>query len=72
MRHIKNGINSDKVTVFDCNLYALEKNMEAEGNLTYVYNNIHIPFDANESSTHMISPAEKLEVLMLTRNVTSS
>ena len=45
MRHIKNGINSDKVTVFDCNLYALEKNMEAEGNLTYVYNNIHIPFD---------------------------
>lgn len=45
MRHIKNGIKSNKVTVFDCSLYALEKNMEAEGNLTYVYNNIHIPFD---------------------------
>lgn len=45
MKHIKNGINSNKVTVFDCDLYALEKNTEPEGNLTYVYNNIHLPFD---------------------------
>lgn len=45
MKHTKNGISSDKVTVFDCSLYSLEKNMELEGNLTYVYNNIHVPFD---------------------------
>lgn len=31
-------------TVFDCSLFHLEKNHEEKGNLTYVYNNIHIPF----------------------------
>lgn len=31
-------------TVFDCSLFQLEKNHEEKGNLTYVYNNIHIPF----------------------------
>ena len=34
----------DLPTVFDCSLYQLEKNHEQEGNLTYVYNQIHIPF----------------------------
>lgn len=33
------------ITVFDCSLYHLQKNIEKEGNLTYVYNNIHVPFD---------------------------
>ena len=32
-------------TVFDCSLYQLEKNHEEQGNLTYVYNSIHVPFD---------------------------
>lgn len=31
-------------TVFDCSLLTLEKNHEPEGNLTYVYNQVHIPF----------------------------
>lgn len=33
------------MTVFDCNLYTLDKNHYPEGNLTYVYNNVHVPFD---------------------------
>ena len=33
------------LTVFDCSLYQLEKNHEEQGNLTYVYNSIHVPFD---------------------------
>lgn len=45
MKTIENGIIKDRPTVFDCGLYTLEKNHEPEGNLTYVYNNIHIPFD---------------------------
>jgi hypothetical protein len=31
-------------TVFDCSLYMLHKNQEKEGNLTYVYQNVHVPF----------------------------
>lgn len=34
----------NKPNVFDCSLYELAKNEEPEGNLTYIYNNIHIPF----------------------------
>ena len=45
MKTIENGIIKDKPTVFDCGLYTLEKNHEPEGNLTYVYNDVHIPFD---------------------------
>lgn len=45
MKTINNGLKKDKVTVFDCNIYELDKNQEPEGNLTYVYNNIHVPFD---------------------------
>ena len=33
------------MTVFDCGLYTLEKNHEQEGNLTFVYNDVHVPFD---------------------------
>ena len=32
-------------TVFECGLLTLEKNHEPEGNLTYVYNGVHIPFE---------------------------
>lgn len=45
MKTIENGITKDRPTVFDCGLYTLEKNHEPEGNLTYVYNDVHIPFD---------------------------
>jgi len=33
-----------RLTVFDCSFLSLEKNHEPEGNLTYVYNDIHVPF----------------------------
>ena len=33
------------LTVFDCSFLSLEKNHEPEGNLTYVYNGVHVPFD---------------------------
>ena len=45
MKTINNGKVKDKMTVFDCALYSLEKNHEEEGNLTFIYNNIHVPFD---------------------------
>lgn len=45
MKNIKDGLQLDKITVFDCNIYELDKNQEPEGNLTYVYNNFHVPFD---------------------------
>lgn len=45
MKIIENGIVNDKPTVFDCGLYTLEKNHEPEGNLTFVYNDVHVPFD---------------------------
>lgn len=45
MKTIENGIISNRLTVFDCGLYTLEKNHEPEGNLTFVYNNLHVPFD---------------------------
>jgi hypothetical protein len=32
-------------TVFECGLLTLEKNHEPEGNLTFVYNKVHIPFE---------------------------
>ena len=47
------------ITVFDCSLYHLQKNVEKEGNLTYVYNNIHVPFDVKR-----IFQVERLVVLM--------
>ena len=34
-----------RLTVFDCSFLSLEKNHEPEGNLTYVYNNVHVPFE---------------------------
>ena len=43
---MKNSCNIQLLpTVFDCSLYQLEKNHEEQGNLTYVYNGIHVPFD---------------------------
>ena len=45
MKTIENGIIKDRPTVFDCGLYTLEKNHEPEGNLTFVYNDVHVPFD---------------------------
>ena len=45
MKSIENGVVREKMTVFDCCLYALDKNHYPEGNLTYVYNHVHVPFD---------------------------
>lgn len=43
---MKNSCNIQLLpTVFDCSLYQLEKKHEEQGNLTYVYNGIHVPFD---------------------------
>ena len=64
MKTIENGIIKDRPTVFDCGLYTLEKNHEPEGNLTYVYNNIHIPFDVKRVFYY--------EVHMLIRSVINS
>lgn len=41
---LKNG-GKNVMTVFDCSLYQLEKNVDKEGNLTFVYNKVHVPFD---------------------------
>lgn len=34
----------DNVSVFDCGLFNLNKNHDKEGNLTYIYQNVHVPF----------------------------
>lgn len=60
------------LTVFDCSLYQLEKNHEEQGNLTYVYNSIHVPFDVKRVFILMIFPVVKLEGLMLIKNAISS
>lgn len=35
------------ISVFDCSLYELNKIHYPEGNLTYVYQNVHVPFPIN-------------------------
>lgn len=35
----------DNVSVYDCSLYELNKFHNMEGNLTYVYQNVHVPFN---------------------------
>ena len=35
------------ISVFDCSLYELNKFHYPEGNLTYVYQNVHVPFSIN-------------------------
>lgn len=35
------------VSVFDSSLYELNKMHDAEGNLTFIYQNIHVPFEIN-------------------------
>ena len=35
------------ISVFDCSLYELNKFHYPEGNLTYVYQNVHVPFPIN-------------------------
>ena len=34
-------------SVFDCSLYELNKWHDKEGNLTYIYENVHVPFSIN-------------------------
>ena len=37
--------NKKKLTVFDCSFIELPKKSFSEGNLTYIYNDIHLPFE---------------------------
>ena len=39
--------NARKASVFDCSVLELNKNHDVEGNLTYIYQNIHVPFPIN-------------------------
>ena len=34
-------------SVFDCSLYELNKSHDPEGNLTFIYENVHVPFPIN-------------------------
>lgn len=38
-------VNDKKPTVYDCSFIELPKKSFPEGNLTYIYNGIHLPFD---------------------------
>lgn len=38
-------MNTKRATVYDCSLIELPKKNFPEGNLTYVYNGLHLPFD---------------------------
>lgn len=38
------NLKKKAVSVFDCSLCELTKNEQPEGNLTYIYNNVHVPF----------------------------
>ena len=40
-------ISLEGKSVFDCSLYELNKMHDAEGNLTYIYQNVHVPFPIN-------------------------
>lgn len=46
---IKTNILEDKpnASVFDCSLLELNKFHDKEGNLTYIYQNVHVPFKIN-------------------------
>lgn len=41
------GMLSEGKSVFDCSLCELNKMHDPEGNLTYIYENIHVPFPIN-------------------------
>lgn len=38
-------VDEKKPTVYDCSFIELPKNSFPQGNLTYIYNNIHLPFE---------------------------
>lgn len=38
---------TEGVSVFDCSLYELNKMHDPEGNLTFMYENVHVPFPIN-------------------------
>lgn len=46
MTNLKNG-GEKMISVYDCSLIELNKNHDKEGNLTYIYQNIHVPFSIN-------------------------
>lgn len=42
-KHVTDGVRS----VFDCSLCELNKMHDTEGNLTFIYENVHVPFNIN-------------------------
>ena len=50
---MRNGLRSEgerregEISVFDSSLYQLNKMHDVEGNLTFIYQNIHVPFEIN-------------------------
>ena len=58
-------------SVFDCSLYELNKSHDPEGNLTFIYENVHVPFPITEYFTVMIFQVVKIVVLMRIRNAIS-
>ena len=58
-------------SVFDCSLYELNKSHDPEGNLTFIYENVHVPFPINRVFYSYDIPVVKIVVLMRIRNVIS-
>ena len=42
-------------SVFDCSLYELNKSHDPEGNLTFIYENVHVPFPSIVFTTNYSS-----------------
>jgi hypothetical protein len=57
-----NILEKQQPSVFDCSLFELNKFHDKEGNLTYIYQNVHV---------HTTFPEVKIVVVMLIRNVIS-
>lgn len=47
VRQERNIRERSRISIFDCSLYELNKVHDKEGNLTYMYENIHVPFPIN-------------------------
>lgn len=58
-------------SVFDCSLYELNKSHDPEGNLTFIYENVHVPFPINRVFYSYDIQVVKIVVLMRIRNAIS-
>lgn len=44
---LNKGLHNEGVSIFDCSLCELTKMHDVEGNLTFIYENVHVPFPIN-------------------------